>query len=503
MAKNQNWNYRKMAFLVITAGILIRFGMASFYSVSGDACWQLSVSRFIAENHRIPVYELLGRMEPFWAPPMFHFMAAFFYGIFSSLSPNSGEFGMKMISPLFGSLSLVVSYLIARKLFDEKTAFYSTVFVAFLPMFLDYGIVSYIDSTVTFFITLSIYFALNDRHLLSAVAAGLAAMTKYNGIFIFPLLAYIVYRNTRNKIITLKKLAAMVAILALIGAPWFARNYAEFQNPFWPFFNFMSREKISTDLAAADSLTFTTFNPLNLLSFNSITFTYLAFFGVPEGNYKNLFFFDIPNLSILLVIWLSSTLFFIFPIFKGFKMKDKPTAGILYIWMAMYALVLALYISNVRWNATRFFLPAVPALGMIWGNGMSRIIIKNKKLKIVFLAIFSIIIIGFIFTVAAKILLASSQWNFYKEDFEWVMKNTESSAVIMPGIQCLSYYTHRGTLEGKPENLKKADYLWLNKNFKLESNAIASQELVDAIRKNEYEKAYENKKTGTSIYRIK
>ena len=133
MSKKQNnnnkFNYKKLTFIIIAAGILLRFFLASISSASGDACWQLSASRFIAENKRFPLYEPLGRSEPFWAPPLFHVMAATLYSAFGLLGPNAADFAMRMLSPLLGSLTLVISYLISKKLFDEKAALYSMIFI--------------------------------------------------------------------------------------------------------------------------------------------------------------------------------------------------------------------------------------------------------------------------------------------------------------------------------------------------------------------------------------
>src|SRR3989338_3339373 len=160
MPKNDPDFYKKLTIIVILIGIILRFALAFVYSISGDSCWQLSASRFLAENKKFPLFEPLGRDEPFWAPPLFHIMAAFLYSLFGIYGPNAAEFGMKMLSPLFGSLTLVLAYLISKKLFDEKITFYSMLFTSFIPIFIDYHVFSYIDGTLAFFVVLSIYFSL-------------------------------------------------------------------------------------------------------------------------------------------------------------------------------------------------------------------------------------------------------------------------------------------------------------------------------------------------------
>ena len=367
------FNYKKWAIAVIIIGIAIRFILASVYTVAGDACWQLSASRFIAENKRFPLFEPLGRDEPFWPPPLFHIIAAFLYSVFSIFGANAAEFGMKMLSPALGSLTLVFVYLISKRLFSHKIAFYSIVFTAFIPMFMDYNIFSYIDGIITFFAVLSIYFALNGKYIKSSIAAGLAALTKYNGIFVVPLLIYIAYKSTKKRDLLLKKILLIIIIPAIIASPWFLRNYFNFGNPFWPFMNFIFN---GLGTSAFDSADLQAFNFANILSINSIIFPYLAIFGVPDGNYANIFFFNIPNIRLLFAFWLLGTIFFLLPLAKSCYIKDKAKRNILLVWILSYAFVVLMYIGNVGWTAGRFFMPAIPALGMFMETALPISILK-------------------------------------------------------------------------------------------------------------------------------
>jgi len=502
MIKNKNNFYKKLSITVIVIGILLRFFLTSFYVVSGDACWQLSAARFLAENKKFPLYEPLGRPEPFWAPPVFHVMSAFFYSAFGIFGNNAAEFGMKMLSPLLGSLTLIFIYLINKKLFDEKTAFYSLLFTTFVPMFVDYNVFSYIDGVVTFFIVLGIYFTLNGKYIKSSIAGGLAALTKYNGIFVLPLLIYITCKGTKNRKELAKKLAVFLIVPMLIASPWFIRNYNDFGNPVWPFMNFIFNGK---DTSAFESSELQKFRLGNVFSINSITFTYLSIFGVPNGNYNDIFFFKVPYIKALFVIWLFGTLVFLLPFAKGFAIKDKTKKRILIIWIVSYLAVLILYIGNVGWTAGRFFMPALPALGMIYGNGFSRIRFKSKNLMVSAHIILLLIILGLVAAESTKIILASRQWDSFEQDFMWIKDNTNKNALIMPDAQCLAYHTNRGTIKGTKENLKEADYIFVNQNFNLERRAMVSDEILKELKTNasNYNKVYENKITKTSVYKVK
>ncbi len=483
--KNLN-KYTKLAIVIITIGILLRFSLASVYHVSGDGCWHFSVARFIADEGRIPLFEQFGRDEPFWAPPVFHLILAFFYKTFSIFSHDIAEFSMKMVSPLFSSLTLIISYLIIKELFSKKTALYSLIFLTFLPLSMDYGIFGYVDSTLSFFVVLSVYFMLKNRLISSALCFGLAILTKYNGGFIFPVLLFLIYK--KNKKNFLKKTLLFISISALIGLPWFARNWIQLGNPVWPFFNsiFHGLElHITSNVGSAKIM--------SLFSLNGLMAFYLGFFGVPNGNINTLFFFKIPALHLLFPIWLIATIIFAIPLFLGLKkLKHKK---ILFIWIGSYIVLILLYVVSAGWSISRFMLPALPAIALIWGNGLDKI--KHKKTATVILIL---IMVGFVFTGFVKVTMAANSWDSYKEDFEWVKANTNKESVFL-GYQCLSYNTNRFSIIPFPENIKKVDYIFVNQNFKLEGRSIVKGETLDTIKERDFEKVYNNPKTGTIIYK--
>ena len=145
--------YTRLSIVIIALGIILRFALVFLYHPSGDACWHLSVSRFIANNLKIPLLEPLGR-EVFWEPPVFHLIAASFYKIFSVFGIKAVEFSMKLVSPIFGSLSLILTSMIVDNFFGKKIAFYSTIFATFLPINIFYSTIAYTESLMTFFILL-------------------------------------------------------------------------------------------------------------------------------------------------------------------------------------------------------------------------------------------------------------------------------------------------------------------------------------------------------------
>ena len=472
---------------------IIVLSLTSLHHVSGDGCWHANAGRFIAKNSRLPLFEPLGRDEPFWSPPLYHIIAAGVYYFFSAFNNEIANFAVKFISPVFGVLSLIFSFLLIRKIYSSKIAFYSTVFIAFLPIFLDYGIFSYVDGMLTFFVILSVYLLIENKVVLSGVAAGLAILIKYNGIFILPVLAYITYKRFNDKKIFYRNIALIVLLPLLISAPWLIRNWILLGNPIWPFLNFIFN--------GVEAKSFTDVRITNIIHPDLYIFTYLGLFGVPDGNYNTLFFFDIPYIKILLFAWLAGTIIFIIPLILGFFSKniDKKRKGLFVIWFCSYLILFFLYAINVGFSVSGIILPAIPAFALFWALGFERLI-GNKKLKNL-LKIFILIAAGFVIVQIFKITVAANAWDFYKDDFEWVKSNTKPDSLFIANGQCIPYNIERTSVYANEENLKKADYVWVNQEFGLDRRSVLDEKTLDVIEGNQKLKVvYSNNKTKTKVY---
>lgn len=489
--------YTRLSILIILIGTIIRFYLAAIHHVAGDACWQLSNARFIAENMKLPLFEQFGRDEPFWAPPLFHIIAAFVYILFNNFGNNVAESAVKMITPIFSSLTLIFSFLVAKKLFNEKIGFYSIIFLAFVPLSLDFGVFSYVEGLLSFLSILSIYFALNNKVLYASIAAGLTILTKYNGIFILPVLIYIIYLNNRkNKQLLSKNILILLVISMAIGSIWFARNWVYLGNPVWPFMNdlFNGHEVLSFSEKGVGAI-----NLSKIFDVNAVISIYIGIFGVPDGNINTIYFFKIPYIDTLLLLWTLGTLIFLIPFFLSVLSKKLKHRRLLFIWIIAYVILVLLYVVNASWSVARFMLPAFPAIAFIWGNGFERI--KNKKMRQILLMTISIIVMGFVFTSFLKVSLAAKAWNLYNEDFEWIKLNTNKNTVFMSGSQCISYNINRQTVSPEISNIEKANYIFVNQKLSLDKRAIFGYNLFSEV-KSRGKAVYKNDLTTTEIYKV-
>jgi len=489
-------NYTRLSIIIIALGIIVRLALVLMYHPSGDACWHLSVARFMADNFKIPLLEPLGR-EVFWEPPAFHFISASFYKIFSIFGANAAEFGFKLISPIFGSLSLILTFMILDNFFGKKVAFYSTIFAAFLPINISYGVIAYTESIMTFFVLLSIYLIIKNKYVLGSAAFGISLLSKYNAVFSLPLIIYLMHRGSKRKEF-LQKFLVFGVIAALIFFPWIIRNYFNLGNPLWPFFTsvFGGYESVET---------FKGNNVSSLLNIDNLFTLYLGIFGVPEGNYQNIFFFKIPFIEVLFIVWLLATFLLLIPaLFCSRNKTAYPKINMLIlIWLVPHLLLVMLYVVNTGVAYSRLLVTVVPLFSAAWGLGFSYVLSRLKKFNAIIFFVLAILILGFIAGEFVKAALAGKAWNFYEKDFAWARENTEKDGVFIAGGQCLSYNLNRFTLNPTAENFGKADYVWVNQNFNLDRRSILDRQTLSLVQSRNYKIAYSNGQTGTIIYKIK
>ncbi len=516
--KGLNWrnNYVKLAVAVIIIGALLRFSLAAVSHPAGDSCWHLSVARFIAENGRIPFAEPFGISDRqfFSAAPLFHLAAAAVYRFFSLFGSAAAEFAVKLVSPLFGSLTLPFVFLLGRKMFGSRIGFLATVFVAFLPLHINSSVVSFVDSLAALLAVIAVYFLLQKRILLSALFIGLGMGAKQTMLIMLPLFFLTLLAYNRNRLKAFLSTSFVPGlIIAVVGLPWFVRSYILFGNPVWPFLSgFFSSRLPDAGIVGSRA----GFSLANLFSLDRIAGFHLELFGAPTGSLGALSFVSLPFLQVFVAAWIAMTLLFLLPFLAGFfagipastASRGKQRMWLLYGWIMSFLFVVAVFVVNTGLVSARYFLPAVPAVGILWALGLDAIVRKfasfklfNAKTSVVPVAVVLAVvacIIAFSAVEVAKTAVAARAWSVYDDDFQWVKANTPENALIGYNGQCMSYNVHRFS----NYNLEKADYAWVNQGFRVEPVSIVEPDILDRIER-DFTPVYESKKTGTVVYKRK
>src|SRR3989338_1028694 len=495
----------KTAVIVIAIGIFIRFALAAFSAPSGDSCWHLNIGRYIGQNLDIPIFEQLGR-DVFARPPLFHIIVGAMYYFFSIFGYQAGDIAIKFVSPIFGSLTLVFSYLIAKMLFDKKIALYSSFFLSFFPLDIYFSSISHQESTITFFTVLAIYFLLKGRLILASVTTGLGMLTKYSGPFIVPVILFILCQKRVSIAGFFRKSFLFFLISFSVAMPWFIRNFVILGNPFWPMLRFIFPDgyysSVAEDISATPQLLSLHKIMINLVSF------YLGFFGVPEGNFKLFSLVNVPLFPLVLSIWFVSTIVFLVPFFIGLVRKNDHKAFLL-CWIASFIAVVFVF-SLFSGFYARLFLPALPAVAILWATGVPALP-KNKLIA----AVLIVIATGFVSAEAFKTYHAASLWNPYIEDFSWARDNSGQNDIFFaPGV-CSAFYLNRevyltdfeprfyGLFNASNLREHNVKFVFANTLFIPAMESRFPEMLMPILNPSEdFKLLYANKATGTEIYRV-
>lgn len=526
--------------VIIVIALCVRVGLALLNHVAGDACWHLAIAKQLGKTHDFLSLTNIGRDQPFYAPPLFHIVGAIVFAVCSTLGESVGSVSILLVNPIIGTLTIIFSFILVRKLFNERIALFSAAFMAIIPFHLTFSYTGYVEMLLFLLSILAIYFASRNQYIMSALFAGLAAFTKSTGFFLIPALIYmIIYdnwvqlkkeksRQQRQKIIhsALRKIGIFFILLCVISMPFLIKNFISFGNPAYPMLqNFFS----STQKQGISELAKTTPSISYFFDAQKVTKTlsvlYLELFGVPNGDIDTLRKININNIKPLLVVWIISTIIFISPAILGLKklfMKnsDYPprVKNTIFLLISSFLAVLVLTFYNFGETLLRFFIPAMISIAIIWAIGIDSILSRasnarskkdetrstpyNKihRIAIILLILFSI---SFISTEFVKANISRSLWKPYQADFSWIKANTQKNSTFFYKGQCFTYNAERKITTQLTSNF---DYVWVNDEFTPEyletvMTADEKKQIQDMIHRRVLMPVYANTATETYVYK--
>jgi eukaryotic-like serine/threonine-protein kinase len=153
------------------------------------------------------------------------------------------NFSSRLVSAIFGSLSLVLISYLGKKLYNGYVGLFSAFVLGTFTTFYVFARRAMTDVPLVFFIIASLYFLVlsekpqkSNRYLaLSGLFFGLALMTKQVGALLIPLItiAYLTVTNKSIRFVFTKRFALFWGVGLLIIFPWLIYMAASFSSEFW------------------------------------------------------------------------------------------------------------------------------------------------------------------------------------------------------------------------------------------------------------------------------
>ncbi|MFC1685695.1 ArnT family glycosyltransferase [Nanoarchaeota archaeon] len=219
---------RKWVILILILGILLRFLVASHVPPVPD--------EVVHGSHALGISELKP-LSVMTQGPVWFYLTDISYKIF-----GVHLFSARFLSIIFGSLSIILVYLLGSELFNRKVGLFASFLMAISPFHIHWTAV-YMDQTMMFFILIGTYLFLKEYKssgkisLLAALFLGIASLAKiitplFDLVFAFFMLI-ILYKNYKlDKNLfkeNLKRFFIFGLILLVCFMPVLAHNYFLFK----------------------------------------------------------------------------------------------------------------------------------------------------------------------------------------------------------------------------------------------------------------------------------
>ena len=196
----------KFLFLIISLGLLLRIPMLNGSLWLDEAAQALESARPFSEQFKIAAD---------FQPPLFHYLLHFWMII------GRSEWWMRLISVFAGLGTIALTYLIVRRLYDNRVAITASLLLATSPLHIFFSQELRPYSLAAFWAVLAWYALLNMRNKTKWVIFVLASMaglyTMY--VYAFALIGqclFVVLENKKN----FKPLSKSLIIIALAGSVW-------------------------------------------------------------------------------------------------------------------------------------------------------------------------------------------------------------------------------------------------------------------------------------------
>lgn len=410
--------------IVFVLGIFYYNVTLNYPIIFGDEGYYAFHAEMLSKSLVFPKFEYLGTRilhRPFSKPPLFILIDAFAWLI-------AGEYGIKLMLPLFSILASIMVYIFMKNFYDKNAGLIAAFIFLLTPTLITHGVLNYVDAFLGLMFICGMFFGYrglkeNKRNdlILAGIFSALTVLTKVSGPILFLLfLFYVIFSKNKNW----KGLFIIFLITVIITLPWFARNIIFFDNICYSGYSIFRCQDFFTDIEIPR---------LEGLSFVS---------GLPQsGTNLDVFKLGILNFSAF-TFGLAVTILLIFGIVNNLlKRDDREVFTLISVFVFIFIFFLG---GGYRAEDTaRYLVPSAIGIAMICSYFTEDLFNELKRYNKIIGAIFVLVILTFVFYFGWEKLSMMPQVKQFSQPFfeacDWVKKNTTSDALIF------SVYSHQAT----------------------------------------------------------
>lgn len=216
--------WRSFALLFVMSGVLL-YPCMSFHLFEPDEGRYAQIPREMLERGEWVVPTLQG--QPYLdKPPLFYWLVMLSYSVF-----GYHEFAARLVPAFAMHGSVLLCYVLGRRMLGERAAFFGAILLTVSPLFLGVGRLLTLDGLLTFWIvvaSLSAYLAQNEGRLkrtwwfIAAMACALGVLTKGPVAVLLVIPPLLVHRRlVTSAPISWRAWGCFFVAVALVNLPWY------------------------------------------------------------------------------------------------------------------------------------------------------------------------------------------------------------------------------------------------------------------------------------------
>jgi len=319
---------------------------------------------------------------------------------------NSNQLFVDLLIPFIGAVGIVILYLFSKKVFDEKTAIYSSLLLTFLPVYVIHAGKILTDVLATVLVTssfLSFWIGFEKKitkfKYLTGFLVGLSVLAKYTSLIIIPaFFLYFLFRKRNLDFLKDRDLAISFLIVLLTLSPLLVYGYFSYGTPLGPFIH-----------------------------------GWIG--GYFSGGFQSWYFFFMKSFTMFSIVAIMLVVGF----YSTVKFWKKPNNLLILSWFVIFLL----FFSSLVHKDVRFFLPLAPAVCVLASLGIQKF---GKFKNFVFILVLVVTLISTFTIVNEDKMYYDSKpvWCFFQSTT--FLKNSENNSfVFTENSPLVYYYTHRQT----------------------------------------------------------